>query len=129
MDKVRSFNIPVEDMVGASRFYREVFGWDIEPVTGSGGDFHSVSTVKVDENGDPIERGGINGGLFKRGTHGVETTFLGVEVGSIDDAVEKVLQNGGKVVMMKRPMLDFAYFAIVQDPDGNHLGLMEYLDR
>ncbi len=126
MDKVRSFSIPVVDMVGAIKFYQEVFGWNVEPVTGSGGDFHSVTTTKVDEQGDPIERGGVNGGLFKRGTHGVETTFLEVEVTSIEESIAKVLKNGGRIVRERRPMLDFAFYAIVQDPEGNYLGLMEY---
>lgn len=129
MDKVRSFNIPVENMAEASGFYREVFGWAIEPVGGSGGNFHSVRTAHADDDGEPIEKGVINGGLFIRGTHGLFITFLEVEVRSIEEAVKKVHQNGGKVILEKRAMLDFAYFAIIQDPDGNALGLIEYLDR
>ncbi|MDD1772367.1 MAG: hypothetical protein LUQ09_05545 [Methanomassiliicoccales archaeon] len=129
MDKVRSFNIPVLDMKGAGEFYRRVFGWEIEPVLGSGGDFHRVGTTEVDESGEPISCGAINGGLFRKGTHGIGTTFLELEVMSIDDTVAKVLQNGGALVREKRPMLDFAFFAIVQDIDGNYLGLMEYRDR
>ncbi len=126
---VRSFNIPVQDMARASDFYREVLGWSIAPVQGSGGDYHRVLTAEADGEGVPIERGTINGGLFRRGTHGATATFLEVEVGSIDEVVRRVLQNGGRVVMEKRPMMDFAHLAIVQDPDGNHLGLMEYIDR
>jgi predicted enzyme related to lactoylglutathione lyase len=47
-------------------------------------------------------------------------------VGSIDESVTKVLENGGSIVLDKRPMMDFAYFAIIQDIDGNRIGLMEY---
>jgi uncharacterized protein len=129
MDKVRSFNIPVLDMKAASEFYRHVFGWEVEPVPGSGGDYHQVRTTKVDENDVPISPGSMNGGLFRKGTHGIGTTFLELEVMSIDDTVSKVLQNGGALVREKRPMLDFAFFAIVQDIDGNYLGLMEHKDR
>jgi hypothetical protein len=126
MDAVRSFNIPVQDMEGAIIFYNRVFGWTIDPVRGGGGDYHRVETIPVDREGVPQVRGAINGGLFRKGTHGVDVTFLELEVESIDETLRKVLENGGNLVREKRPMLDFAFFAIVQDPDGNHLGLMEY---
>lgn len=126
MDPLVSFNIPVQDLKRAGEFYRQVFGWAIAPIHGSGGEYHRAGTVKVDEDGVPLSPGAINGGLFKKGTHGIDGTFLEVRVDSIDESVAKVLENGGSVVLEKRPMLDFAYFAIVQDIDGNCIGLMEY---
>jgi len=126
MDKVRSFNIPVRDMQGAANFYRNVFGWSIGAIEGSGGDYHRALTTAVDGDGVPLAPDAINGGLFRKGTHGVDVTFLELEVDSIDETVSKVLENGGSMAREKRPMLDFAYFAIVRDPEGNYLGLMEY---
>lgn len=107
-------------------FYSRVFGWTSEALKGSGGEYHHATTAVVDDDGVPLSKGAINGGLFKRGTHGIENTFLELEVDSIDDSVKKVLMNGGRVAREKRTMLDFAFFAIVQDPEGNYLGLMEY---
>jgi uncharacterized protein len=127
MDRVISFNLPAKDMERACDFYRWAFGWDIGPVRGSGGGYHAALTTPTDENGVPTRPGGINGGLFDIGTHGVDKTFLEIEVESIDATVGKVISSGGRVVMEKRPMLDFGFFAIIQDPDGNYLGLMEYL--
>jgi predicted enzyme related to lactoylglutathione lyase len=113
-------------MNAAAEFYRRVFDWTIEPVKGSGGDYHRVETSEVDGDGVPLSREAINGGLFRKGTHGIDVAFLEIEVGSIDGTLDKVLANGGKLIKEKLPMLDFAYFAIVQDPEGNYLGLMEY---
>lgn len=126
MDPARSFNLPVDDMDRAVDFYAKVFGWTVRGIKGSAGDYHHVVTTEVDENDIPLAKGAINGGLFQRGTHGIDITFLELEVGSIDESVKKVLENGGTVVREKRPMLDFAFFAIVQDPEGNYLRLMEY---
>ncbi|MHC1709411.1 MAG: VOC family protein [Methanomassiliicoccales archaeon] len=126
MDPVRSFNLPVDDMARAVKFYDKAFGWKVGAIEGSGGDYHHAITCEVDEAGIPLSKDAINGGLFRRGTHGIDVTFLELEVSSIDESFQKVLESGGRIVREKRPMLDFAYFAIVQDTEGNYLGLMEY---
>jgi hypothetical protein len=113
-------------MDAAIDFYRKAFDWAISPINGSSGDYHSAITAESDADGIPLIKGSINGGLFKRGTHGIESTFIEMEVSSIDESVRKVLDNGGKLVREKRPMMDFGFFAIILDPDGNHIGLMEY---
>ena len=128
MDKVRGFDIPVEDMRRAKKFYHEIFDWQIRPVSGSGGDFHSVQTVPEDENGNPLGYG-INGGLYKKGTRGLETVFLEVQVDSIDATIQKVVHAGGALVRPKSPILDFAYFAVVKDTEGNYIGLWEEIGR
>ncbi len=126
MDPVRSFNLPVDDMARAAQFYEKVFGWSVGAIEGSGGDYHHAVTSELDEKDLPLSKGVINGGLFRRGTHGIDRTFLELEVSSIDESMRKVLENGGRLVREKRPMLEFAFFAIVQDTEGNYLGLMEY---
>ena len=77
------------------------------------------------KNGEPSNPGAINGGLFRRGIHGVQETFLEVRVASIDRCLETVEDLGGTVVQPKVPMLDLAYFAIIRDSEGNAIGLWE----
>ena len=129
MDNVRAFDIPVDDMQRAKRFYEKVFGWEIHPVRGSGGDFHAAHTVPVDENDEPQVRGAINGGLFKRGTNGLNETFLEVTVRSIDECLKKIEAEGGQLVKPKGPILDIAFFAVVKDSEGNVMGLWEDVKR
>jgi hypothetical protein len=112
-------------MKRAKKFYEKVFGWEIHPIQGSGGDFHAAHTVPVDENDEPQVPGGINGGLFKRGTDGLKETFLEVTVSSIDECLKKVEAEGGHLIKPKGPMLDIAYFAVVEDSEGNSIGLWE----
>jgi predicted enzyme related to lactoylglutathione lyase len=125
MNGVRAFNLPVDDMQRARRFYENVFGWEVRPIPGSGGNFHAAHTVAVDENEEPLEPGAINGGLFRRGTHGLTQTFLEVTVPSIDEHLRKVEAEGGQLVRPKGPVLDIAFFAVVKDTEGNLLGLWE----
>lgn len=69
--------------------------------------------------------GGINGGLFKRGTDGLEQTFLEINVPSIDEYLKKIESAGGKLVKPKGPILDIAFFAVIEDTEGNRIGLWE----
>jgi predicted enzyme related to lactoylglutathione lyase len=125
VDGVVGFSIPVDEMKRAVRFYRSLFGWEIERIEGSGGEFHGAQTTECDERGEPSRPGAINGGMFLRGTHGIEETFLEVKVDSIDRCIERVEALGGTVIRPKAPMLDFAYFAIIKDSEGNAIGLWE----
>lgn len=129
MDKVKAFDIPVDDMERAKRFYEATFGWEITPIPGSGGNFHAATTVPVDENGEPNVLGGINGGLFQRGTHGIEGTFVEINVSSIDECLRRIESAGGKLVKSKGPILDIAFFALIKDTEGNILGLWEDVKR
>jgi hypothetical protein len=125
MDKVVSFDIPVDDMERAKRFYQEVFGWKISAVLGSGGNFHEAITVPVDEKGNPKVLGGINGGLFQRGTHDLKGISIEINVPSIDKYLKKIESAGGKTVMAKSPILNFGFFALIMDTEGNIIGLWE----
>jgi len=129
MDKVKAFDIPVDDMGRAKRFYEEVFGWEISPVPGSGGNFHAATTVPVDEEGEPKVLGGINGGFFQRETHGLEGTFIEINVPSVDEYLRRIESAGGKIVKPKGPILDIAFFALVKDTEGNIIGLWEDIKR
>lgn len=125
MDSVRAFNLPVDDMQRARRFYEKIFGWDVYPIPGSGGDFHAAHIAPVDGNDEPQVRGAINGGLFKRGTHGLRETFLEVTVPSIDEYLKRIVAEGGEIVREKSPMLDIAFYAVIKDTEGNAIGLWE----
>ena len=125
MNRVCTFDLPVDYMGRAKRFYEEVFGWKIAPVPGSGGNYHSAITVPSDEKGEPKVPGGINGGFYKRGTHGLTGTFIEINVPSIDKCLKKVEEAGGKTVLGRGPISDLGFFAVVKDTEGNIIGLWE----
>jgi predicted enzyme related to lactoylglutathione lyase len=124
MNGVNLFNLPVDNMARAKEFFRKTFGWDFM-ATGMDGDHHFATTVPTDENGLPIEPGGINGGLLQRGTHEQQVTSIFIKVNSIEDTIDKVENNGGKLVADKTPIADFAYFAQIKDTEGNLISLWE----
>jgi predicted enzyme related to lactoylglutathione lyase len=125
MDPVYTFDLPVDDMERARKFYEKIFGWKIAPIIGSGGNYHSAITVVSDKNGLSKVPGGINGGFFQRGTHGLTRTFIEIKVQSIDDHLKKIEKAGGTTVLSRSPISDFGFFAIIKDTEGNILGLWE----
>jgi predicted enzyme related to lactoylglutathione lyase len=124
LDGVNLFALPVDDMERAKEFFNKTFGWSFIP-TGMKGNHHFVTTVETDENGNPVKPGGINGGLLQRGTYNQQMSSIFIKVKSIDDTISKVKKNGGKLIYEKIPVLDFAYFAQIQDTEGNLISLWE----
>lgn len=125
INSVRAFNIPVEDMDRASVFYEKVFGWGARSILGSGGDYHSLQMPSISGGSDGDEP--VAGGLYKRGTNGLGQVFLEITVGSIEECIDNVIASGGRLIRGKKPMLDFALFAVVEDTEGNPIGLWEDL--
>ncbi len=52
-------------------------------------------------------------------------TSIFIKVKSIDNTIDKVEKNGGKLVQTKLPIADFAYFAQINDSEGNLISLWE----
>ena len=124
MDGVNLFNLPVDNKARATEFFSKTFGWEFMP-TGMDGDHHFATTVPTDENGLPTKPGGINGGLLQRGAYEQQVTSIFIKVESIDDTIDKVKTNGGKLVLAKAPIADFAYLAQIKDTEGNLISLWE----
>jgi predicted enzyme related to lactoylglutathione lyase len=124
MDGVNLFNLPVDDMSRAKEFFSKTFGWTFM-ATGMDGDHHFATTVPTNEMGQPTEPGGINGGLIQRGAYEQQMTSIFIEVKPIDSTLEKVETNGGKIVLTKVPIADFAYLAQIKDTEGNLISLWE----
>jgi hypothetical protein len=80
--------------------------------TGSGGDFHSVRTVPVDDDEEPIISGGITGGLYFRSSHGMMTPFHGIKIYLIDSFVDRIVAAESEIVRDRSPILGVAYFSV-----------------
>lgn len=121
MNKVTHFHIPVDDMERAKRFYRSVFGWNIED---TGGVYQIMKTAPADVMGLPQEPGATYGALYKR-ERPKEGPSIVIEVPSIDEIIPKVKSAGGKLITPKGSVGLFGLLAEVTDPEGNLIGLFE----
>jgi len=103
--------LPSKNLQESSRFYREVFGWKLEPQPGT----RSLDLL-------PPSGKGISAELNIEEREVVPSIFAS----DIKAALERITQFGGKVVQGKTPIGEQAengYFALFEDPNGNKMCL------
>jgi predicted enzyme related to lactoylglutathione lyase len=64
LDKVIHFEIPVDNLERAKKFYKTAFNWMITPVPEM--QYTLLGTVEVDQMNMHKEAGAINGGMMQR---------------------------------------------------------------
>lgn len=116
------FEIPVDDLERARKFYRSVFGWKTRSMPDM--DYTMVQTTEVGKDRMPVERGAINGGMMKRGRV-VSAPVITVEVDDIGAAISKAERQGGKLALGKQTVGDMGFSAYVKDSEGNLIGLWQ----
>jgi len=114
MHRFIHFELATDDLEKTAQFYREVFGWQVEKWEGP------IEYWLV-TSGDETTPG-INGGLMPTSGE-FRGTINTIGVGDIDAVIEKVLANGGELVLPKGEIPDVGYQAYVKDPTGIIVGL------
>jgi predicted enzyme related to lactoylglutathione lyase len=133
---VASFEIPARDPSRAARFYREAFGWTVEPVAWDGPAYSRIRASAPLGPSDPRllrngPREGIDGGLTTAAPHdpahppGHPLVVLHVDGIPLDDCLARVVAAGGAVDLPAHPVGTFGSFARFRDPEGNVLGLWQ----
>lgn len=123
MDPVVHFEIPADQLDRAKFFYEKVFGWNIMEYPGFSFRYMGVRTAPGDF-GSPMPAGTIGGGMLPRGEP-VRGVVITISVKNIEDALESITQNGGKLVQGKNPVADMGFTAYFKDSEGNIIGLWE----
>jgi len=115
MAKVVHFELPADDPDRAIAFYEGAFGWKIDK-WGGPMDYWLVGAGSPDEPG-------INGAIVRRGD--ISAPQITIGVASIDEQVERIVAAGGKILMPKVPIPGVGYHALCEDPEGNHIGILQ----
>ena len=110
---ITHIDIPVSDLAKGAEFYSGLFGWQIAEVEGFAG-----YPMWAAPNG-------ISGGGLAPRSDGFTEPRSYVEVDSIDDVIAKAEASGGSVAMPKENITAKSWWAVIVDPDGNHIGLFE----
>jgi predicted enzyme related to lactoylglutathione lyase len=118
------FEIPADNPERATKFYRELFGWEIEKFASDAGpEYWLMHTVPVNAEGRPA-RPGVNGGVMRRMAPGqAPVNYISVE--QVDDFVRKAERLGAKVLMAKTPVPGMGWFAQLHDTEGNVFAVWE----
>ena len=123
-DKVSWFEMPADDVRRVSEIYSKVFGWETPPM---GDDATFALTVKADENGNPTEVGGINGGFHKRQGASDAGPVVNIHVDDIDAKLAAVEAAGGRVLQPRTEVGEYGLsMALFSDTEGNVMGVYNY---
>jgi uncharacterized protein len=107
------FEIPVEDVPRAIKFYQTVFDWKIIRFEGPW-EYWLVET-------GPADQPGMNGAIHPRHKHSCTSNTISVP--DIDEYLRKVQEAGGKVTMEKQFYEKVGHVAVCEDTEGNAFGL------
>ena len=122
MANLAYFEIPADNVDRAKYFYHNLLGWKIAPTKASM-DPEKMTAMEYQDiiTGDAKE-GTLNmGGMYKRQMTGQITSYVMVE--DFDKTLTKVILLGGKIVVPKMEIRGVGLTAIIQDTEGNTIGL------
>ncbi len=100
-------------------FYRDVLGWDVSTWGGS----QAYWLVTTGAEGTP----GINGGLMHK--HFPQPVINTVDVASLDEALRKIEQAGGRKIHGPNQIPGIGLHAYCADPEGNMFGILQPAPR
>lgn len=113
------FEIQADDLVRATTFYKNVFGWMFTANPGSPVEYMDIHT------------GGSRGGLLKRPLqaplpgHGTNAFVCSVEVEDFDATARIIRDQGGQVALEKFPIAGRCWQGYFTDTEGNTFGIFE----
>ena len=116
MSRVIRFDLGIDEPARARAFYSSVFEWRIENVEGVP-DYWVVTTG---DSGAP----GIDGALVQR-RYPTQSTMCWIATPSLDEAMQKIAEHGGKNVTPRTNVPGYGDYAIAQDTEGNVFGVIQ----
>ena len=111
-DLIAHVEIPSTNLNRTTEFFMRLFDWDFKPF---GKGYLLYNTHK-----------GLTIGLRKvESIKSGDTTTFHINVTDIDKILEKAMQHGGDVFKRKTVIPAMGYYALLNDPDGNIIGLYQ----
>jgi len=117
MGRVVHFELFAENTAEAVRFYRDVFGWEIQ-TWGGPFEYWLVGT-------GPRKIPGIDGAISPPGVTGDQRVVVTVEVPDLDQTLEQIERAGGRRLTPKAPIPGVGWQAYATDPSGSVFGLLQ----
>lgn len=115
------FEIPVKDMDRAISFYEAVFDIRMER--------HTMNTLDMAwfpwKDGMPGAPGShVCNEEFYRPSHDGTLVYLTTPSGNLNEDEEKVVGNGGKVLIPRRQIFeDVGFMSVIEDSEGNRIAI------
>ena len=129
MDPVVHFEMPYDNRERIARFYQSAFGWKLQMLGESMGNYVLATTAEGDVMPEGKgHRGAIDGGFFPRspdmpGQH--PSVVIGVK--DIQAAMQAVRQAGGEVLGTPMEIPGVGQYVAFHDTERNRLSMLQPL--
>jgi predicted enzyme related to lactoylglutathione lyase len=108
------FEIAGRDLEALTRFYGDLLGWTVNA--------DNPQRYGMVETGG---EGGIPGGIYAPGAEVGEYVSFYAAVQGLEEHLQRAERLGGKVVQQPTPISETARVAMLLDPEGHRIGLLE----
>lgn len=112
------YELITTDVKKAVDFYTHVTGWQSDVWQSPGGDIHMFKSVQ-----GPVAN--LRQSTGEKGPHGETWWSASVSVSNVDAVAAKATELGGKVVQAPYDMPGIGRLAVIQDPLGTQMGLVD----
>ena len=128
MDPVVHFEIPYDDRPRVMRFYRDVFGWELEHMGEQMGDYVLATTSSRAEPNPKGKPGAIDGGFFPRKADWpAQVPSVVIAVSDIAASMKKVAAAGGEVLGEPMDIPGVGRYVSFYDTEKNRLSILQPL--
>jgi predicted enzyme related to lactoylglutathione lyase len=125
MNPVVHFELPYENAERAAGFYRAAFGWQIQQLDATMGNYVVVTTATVDAKAD-APRGAINGGLYqKKADFPAQYPSVVIGVEDLEQSMRAVRDAGGKVLGEPMDIPGIGRYVSFFDTENNRNSMLQ----
>ena len=129
MDPVVHFEMPYDDRERVARFYRTVFGWELQMLGEEMGNYVLAKTAKPGERvGHDAAYGAIGGGFYQRNKDWpAQHPSVVIAVQDIQAAMKKVKEAGGEVLGEPMAIPGVGDYVSFYDTEKNRVSVLQPL--
>jgi predicted enzyme related to lactoylglutathione lyase len=125
MDPVVHFEMPYTDAQRMTQFYTAAFGWQMQVLDASMGDYVLATTTPTDGH-RPTSPGAINGGFFpKKPDWPAQHPSVVIGVQDIRASMQKIAEAGGRVLGEPMEIPGVGLYVSFTDSEGNRVSVLQ----
>jgi uncharacterized protein len=127
MDPVVHFEMPYDNRDRMVKFYKSVFGWELQVLGEDMGNYVVATTAKTDAKpGAPA--GAIGGGFFPRKADWpAQYPSVVIAVDKIESSMDKVVAAGGEVLGEPMDIPGIGRYVSFHDTEKNRVSMLQPL--
>jgi predicted enzyme related to lactoylglutathione lyase len=118
------FEMPYKDPKRVSKFYSEVFGWDMQGTGPEMGNYIVAQTAETDENRMVKTPGTINGGFYDLQKADPEPSVV-ISVEDIEKKMEIVKNAGGEILGEPQDIPGVGKWVSFRDTEGTRVSMLQ----